>query len=923
MKVYISILSCLIPIFLLAQNPRFAPNFPEKGLLHTPLGVGKAEVYAGLIQADGKILVCGGVRRQAAVNNPGSFMYPDRNYLLVRHLPNGDPDSSFGNAGILSIDNKDGDEFFYKINVDISGHIYLLGNGNNNTYMVKLLLNGTLDQDFGEGGFLKIYGRESDGSIRDMLVKPDGKILFCGSESSDFFLFQLFTDGSPDLTFGDQGTTYHSLTTDGLGDDALTLALQNNGRILVGGVSDVTPTVLAFTADGDLDISFNQTGFTQVQSPDYQGRFEQLHVFDDQSFIAVGSENGGNRKAMFAAFEPDGQPDTNRFGTQVIKPDTDQEQNFRSMAVSPKEEIYYQSFFNEKFLLTKLTPQGQLDSTFGFEGQILFTLENQPCYANNVMLQPSGKIVMSGTCPPAYNLVCLDSVGRLDPYFQQTGFINRKVKDGGSTIWKLHQLKDQTHVGIGHSYYWQVKETGLQSEVIPQGHIWKFDSNGDLDADFALRYHPGGRLIADIAESDDGDYILAGQTFTKSNVTESQSYITKINPSGEIDSTFGRQGTVSLNDHIPSINDLRIFDIDVREDQKIWVVFQQIEFFGLNDIRGPILLTRLLPNGDFDPDFFNGGSTTLIEHITPSEITESVSLTDGGLLISGYAPNIGGIVPGLFVLKVSENGRKESDGVGFSNSNTIAGAKIVQKPNGEIFQGGSVDGEFKLLEYTAKGLLNPAFGTASLGSEMGSITFSDMALAPNGDVIMLGYVDNWATARYEAVVACFDGFGKTKEEFGENGIFTFHLETTYTYPETISMDARGNFSVSGSAGAEAFHMRFLSDLHLDDPDSLPSNSVEKPIVYPNPIHDQIANIRYTLTSDQLVRIRLLDLQGRQFYKVFEEQQLAGTYSRRLELPFQSRGPNWSQNRNLTAGYYLLHIQTGETSNYIKVQIIPR
>lgn len=924
-RIYAIFLLAGIPLLMLAQNPRFAPGYPEKAWLNTPIGLGKTEVYDGIIQADDKILICGSIRREAGVNNPAMFRYSDRNYLVARHLPNGSLDSSFADNGMLSLDKNAGEEFFYDIKLDAAAHIYLLGKGNGNTFVAKLLPDGTPDQQFGIAGFIQIFSRNEEGEIRNMMITPEGKIVFCGKKTGDFLLGQYLPDGSIDEGFGEMGSTQFSLANSGLEDDGIALAMQQNGRILLGGASDTMPVVLGFTAEGKLDLSFNQKGYTEIQSPDYQGRFEQFHVFDDQSFIAVGSENGGDRKAIFAAFQPDGQPDSTRFGTPLIKPNTLQERNFRSMAVSADEEIFYQSFFDKKFMLTKLTSRGKLDTTFGAAGQVIFTLDDEACFASNVMLQASGKIIMTGMCAPAYSLVCLDSAGELDPSFQQKGYLNQKIENGGATIWHLHNMQDQSLIGLGHSHRWMPGRNINPGDVVTDGYLWKFDPEGELEDHFALPFDPDGRVISDIKDAGDGDFIIAGQSFNLTNTVNRKPFIIKMSPSGKLDSTFGDQGTVVLETNNPSDSLIKIFGIEVQQDGKIWVVFKIIEKFTGTGPQGPILVTRLLPDGEIDPDFSGGKYKAILEHSSAYEVTETILDTDGELLIGGFAPKSStNEVPGFIILKIYESGEIKGDGKGISDPGFMSGGKFVQKPNGELIQAGTVKGDFYLLEYQAGisiNSINPAFGFPTLSYEGGAIILSDMALAPNGDILLLGYVDNWSKGIYEGIIACFDAFGRPREAFGEKGIFTFDLGTSYNYPEAISVDADGNFAIGGTAGGEAFLMRFLSDLHGADSMGLSSNFVNKPIIYPNPVDNQIANIRYTLDADQHVRIRLLDMQGKPFITLFEAFQMAGTYSRRLIFRDQ-RPSDWTLVPRLSPGFYIVQVQTGELSTYIKVQVLP-
>lgn len=922
MKKFVLTTLSLLPYFILAQSPRFEAGYPDKGLLNLPLGVGKTELYDAAVLADDKVLICGSIRKEASVNNPGSFEYFDRNYLLIKHLANGEPDSSFGIDGILAINHKNHSEFFYDINEDPQGNIFMLGQGRFETYLAKILPDGNVDKSFGDNGFLLVYDGSNDGKIRDLLITAEGKLLLCGTESEAFFFLQFLNNGNIDTEFGNQGRVHISPGMLPFRDDAIALAQQNRERILVGGESNNLPIVLALRTDGTLDTSFNHIGYLRLESIEDEGRIEKIHLFQDQSFIGAGSKASSPRNAFFISFLADGQLDSTRFGQSLIEPQTQEEQNFRSMAVSTKGEIYYQSFYDSKFLITKLSPQGKLDSTFGFAGQSIFTLENHACFANNVMLSSTDQILMSGSCPPNYALVRLDSLGRFDNSYQQTGFITRKVRGGGSTIWNLHRMRDQSLIGTGHSYAWQAKEGNNTGEVISHGQIWKFDDEGEFQDNYSLPLTPGGRVIVDMAEAHDGDYLLAGEFFPLGGGTlNHEPFIKKINPDGQPDPGFGDEGIVMLKKLFANTAEdpFQMLKISEGPDKKIWIAFHHGFFpFGSSYITKYPVIACLHPDGSLDTSFYNAGYLR-VRLGDPLEITDLLPFEDGSIIVSGYAPSVAMDVPSLFVVKITSGEMFQSfgwevtpnEGLGFPNATVMAGGKIVQKPNGEIIQAFSINGDFLLAYFNADGTLNQAIGDKGIVTHpfnIGNATFSDMALAPNGDVLMLGFLDNMNTGRYEGILICFNTYGELKKDFGDQGVYTFNLGTPYTYAEAISMDVSGNFVVAGSSGSEAFIMRFLSDLHLEDPTTLPPNFVAQPLIYPNPIQGEVT-IRYSLASEQQVRIQWLDLLGRQLTSSYEGTQSAGTYARLIRVP-----------SGIVSGYYLVKVQIGNMTHYIKVQV---
>jgi uncharacterized delta-60 repeat protein len=112
--------------------------------------------------------------------------------------------------------------------------------------------NGRFDPSFGAGGRVRAqFGPlRITNTPRAAALQPDGRLLiagvyatadapyqFGGSPANDFGVLRLNPDGTPDLTFGNGGRT--SLDFHRGGDFAVGLALQPDGKILVGGSAQV------------------------------------------------------------------------------------------------------------------------------------------------------------------------------------------------------------------------------------------------------------------------------------------------------------------------------------------------------------------------------------------------------------------------------------------------------------------------------------------------------------------------------------------------------------------------------------------------------------------------------------------------------------------------------------------------------------
>jgi len=114
-----------------------------------------------------------------------------------------------------------------------------------NTFVLRYLPDGSLDKSFGDNG-LTIYKLKTNAFLKSVVLQKDGKIITAG-EAYDvtgttvhFLLERYNNDGTIDSTFGVNG---YQITEMSYGDVADAAILQKNGKIvLAGGAYDNTKT---------------------------------------------------------------------------------------------------------------------------------------------------------------------------------------------------------------------------------------------------------------------------------------------------------------------------------------------------------------------------------------------------------------------------------------------------------------------------------------------------------------------------------------------------------------------------------------------------------------------------------------------------------------------------------------------------------
>ena len=133
--------------------------------------------------------------------------------------------------------------------------------------VLRLLPNGNLDPSFGTGGVTRI----AFGGPSALALQADGKIVVVGGPSG-FGVARFNANGSLDTTFGAGGTVTTNPAGFPLTSVTAVVVDPRNGQILVGGSAKacakcVTDTALArYNANGSLDLSFGNEGTVVVQA---------------------------------------------------------------------------------------------------------------------------------------------------------------------------------------------------------------------------------------------------------------------------------------------------------------------------------------------------------------------------------------------------------------------------------------------------------------------------------------------------------------------------------------------------------------------------------------------------------------------------------------------------------------------------------
>jgi uncharacterized delta-60 repeat protein len=259
-------------------------NFDSGGLISASFEPGNANTISLAsslaIQPDGKIVVGG----DSFNRNPAAPDYVlDSNVALARYNSDGTLDGTFGAGGFVvsSFGNFDRTD---AITIQSDGKIIVAGDSNSTGLglydytltLVRYNPNGTPDETFGAAGRAVPVSGSFD--VSALALRQDGKIVVAGTYLSpypankDFALTQYNGDGTLNSSFGiaGLGVTDFAWTGSATGRENVTatLAVQADGKILVGGYSASNFALARYNNDASPDTAFGAEGIgiTQVGS---------------------------------------------------------------------------------------------------------------------------------------------------------------------------------------------------------------------------------------------------------------------------------------------------------------------------------------------------------------------------------------------------------------------------------------------------------------------------------------------------------------------------------------------------------------------------------------------------------------------------------------------------------------------------------
>ncbi|HMQ77900.1 MAG TPA: hypothetical protein PKE21_17460 [Flavobacteriales bacterium] len=347
----------------------------------------------------------------------------------------------FGSGGIITADVAVEEDNLKSHALLPDGRLIVAGDGydlGTNSYHITMVAIdpacGAFDQDFGTAGKLS-HMFEQRTRCYGIAAQPDGKIVGCGMIAPNNFgseqwpaVYRFHGDGSVDTSFNHTG--YHRLQLGTGAADLNKVFVNADGTITCAAASFPGQLgAMRFLENGALDTTFNHTGVTSVQLPNFSQSSEGTGVMlPDGSVVSiVVGFSGIDYMLMLAKFDAQGAPDTT-FGNNGLVVGTVPVRSFGRMgaAVEPGGAIVVSCSRTTASItvVARFLSDGSVDPSFGTSGYSeIDASAGGDGLGNGLLLLPDGSSLQFGRVSSIGGLVKRDANGQPVATFGSGGLL--------------------------------------------------------------------------------------------------------------------------------------------------------------------------------------------------------------------------------------------------------------------------------------------------------------------------------------------------------------------------------------------------------------------------------------------------------------------------------------------------------------------
>lgn len=720
---------------------------------------------------------------------------------VLRYLPDGSPDSSFGDAGktyiVFDRDVSVGTDSIEAEAVAIQpdGRIVVAGSGpmtGPSFRVARLYADGSRDLAFGVNGFATTDFGGNDDFAEALILQDDNKIVVAGTATESygnakhFAAARYMPDGSPDLSFNGSGRVS---VEGGVG---LSGVVQPDGKIVVAGRCGGQMCAVRFREDGPLDTSFGVSGRATASSA---GGATSALIQPDGKLVFVGYISTPGR-FDFARFNSSGVLD-NTFGSNGITHVDAGGYNdlyTSSSILLPDGRIqaagYVQPFPNQSWLAAaRVDTAGSPDDTFGDGGHVVASLLTDPQQIFGSVLDTDGKVLLVGSGRGDVLLGKLRQDGSVDTDYGDQGITTTDAGDLTCVARAMVLQPDGKMIIAGTREGSVPLVARLNADASPDT---AFNQTGKL-----VLNQWEGVTVTGVVVRPDGRIVITGNY-------NGGFMIGRITPDGLIDASFGANGRIL----VPSATAAALA---LDANGRILV--------GGGSILGAFTVFRFNEDGTSDRLFGRQGKFTLLDGGTLTALTVQ---TDGKIVAVGQ---VGDGASRIFLTsRLNPNGTLDA---GFDKDGVVR-TDMTQWPDyatsvaidaaGKIVVAGySVAGPlqsaFVVARYDGDGSLDQTFngaGISATGINSGLDRALGVAIRTDGKIIVAGNkfglfgAGSIATVRFNA-----DGIQDVLQ-WGNQGVARANLVGD-DYGVAIALDSYGRPLVAGTCMKLFCITRFISE----------------------------------------------------------------------------------------------------------------
>jgi uncharacterized delta-60 repeat protein len=331
--------------------------------------------------------------------------------------------------------------------------------------------------------------------------------------------------------------------------DVEAVAVQADGRVVVGGGYDNAFVLTRFNSDGSRDGSFGDHGAVVTPFRTGKGCFADANAVliqpADEKILAIGYSYCANGWFALARYNPDGSLDKTfggdgkvmtRFFGRDGRPDS---ADANAAALQSDGRILATGRGpGGTFAVARYNPSGTLDTAFGGDGRVVTRFIPADDEARGVAVQANGRIVVVGNEDTGYP----DNQRGVMARYLPNGHLDASFGAGG----KLQMQLGPTWQRVGEAHAVTI-QPDRRIVVVGDFAIVRYLPHGHLDSTFRGKgwvstgyqtghmYEPYAVVI-----QPDGRIVVGGSTQAPGFV------LARYGPLGKLDATFGKSGMVTL-----------------------------------------------------------------------------------------------------------------------------------------------------------------------------------------------------------------------------------------------------------------------------------------------------------------------------------------------------------------------------------------